>query len=199
MSADARTIAVYDARAGDYDDRFRRDQPDRHLQAFIELLPAGAHVLDLGCGPANASAFLRAAGMIPDPVDASPEMVRLANERHAIGARLATFDDIDAMAAYDGVWANFSLLHAPRADLPRHIGALHRALKPGGILHLGLKTGIGEGRDRLDRFYTYVSVPEITGLVADAGFSEIVTEEGKEVGLAGTNDPFVILRARRFA
>ena len=42
MSADARTIAVYNARAGDYDDCFRQDQPDRHLQAFIDALPAGA-------------------------------------------------------------------------------------------------------------------------------------------------------------
>lgn len=193
---DPRTIAVYDARARDYDSLFGRDRPDRHLQAFIDLLPARARVLDLGCGPANASALLRDAGMMPDPVDASPEMVRLANERHAIGARRATFDDIDAVALYHGVWANFSLLHAPRTDLPRHLAALHRALRPGGILHLGMKTGAGEGRDRLGRFYTYVSLPEITGLVASAGFTRIVTEEGAEVGLAGTNDPFVILRAQ---
>lgn len=196
MSADPGTIAVYDARAGDYDDRFRQNRPGRHLRAFMDLLPQGARVLDLGCGPGNASAFLRAAGMVPDPVDASPAMVKLANDRHAIGARLATFDDIDAIAAHDGVWANFSLLHAVRADLPRHLAALHRALKPGGILHLGLKTGEGEGRDRLGRFYTYVTVPEITGLVTAAGFTVVATEEGHEVGLAGTDDPFVILRAR---
>lgn len=196
MSADARTIEVYDARAGDYDDRFRADRPDRHLGAFIALLPEGARVLDLGCGPANASAFLRAAGMSPDPVDASPAMVALANDHHDIGARLATFDDIDANAAYDGVWANFSLLHAPRRDLARHLCALHHALRPGGLLHLGMKTGEGEGRDDLDRFYTYVTLPEITGLLAQAGFAVIACEEGHEVGLAGTNDPFVILRAR---
>ena len=149
MSADARTIAVYNARAGDYDDCFRQDRPDRHLQAFIDALPHPARVLDLGCGPATASAFLRAAGHDPDPVDASSAMVALANERHAIGARLASFDEIDAVAAYDGVWANFSLLHAARSDLPRHLGALHRALKAGELLHLGMKTGTGEGPEIL--------------------------------------------------
>ncbi|MCB2115024.1 MAG: class I SAM-dependent methyltransferase [Rhodobacteraceae bacterium] len=197
MSADARTIAVYDARAGEYEDRFRQARPDRHLQAFIDLLPQGARVLDLGCGPANASAFLREAGMIPDPVDASPAMVRLANERHAIGARLATFDDIEDIAAYEGVWANFSLLHAPRADLPRHLGAIYRALTPGGLLHLGLKTGTGTARDALDRLYTYVTLPEISGLLTDAGFTLLAKAEGRETGLAGTEDPFVILRARK--
>lgn len=53
MSVDARTIAVCDARAGDYDDCFRQDRPDRRLQAFIDALPRGARDLDLGCGPAR--------------------------------------------------------------------------------------------------------------------------------------------------
>lgn len=197
MSADARTIAVYDARAGDYDDRFRQVRPDRHLQAFIDALPQGARVLDLGCGPATASAFLRDAGHDPDPVDASPAMVALAKERHAIGARLANFDQIDAVAEYHGVWANFSLLHAPRADLPRHLAALHRALKPGGLLHLGMKTGSGEGPDALGRFYCYHTVGALRGLLADAGFIVLTETEGAEKGLAGTLDPFVILLARR--
>jgi SAM-dependent methyltransferase len=152
-------------------------------------------VLDLGCGPANASAFMREAGLVPDPVDASAGMVRLANERYGIGARLATFDDIGGVAEYDGVWANFSLLHAARGDLPRYIAALHRALKPGGIFHIGMKTGTGEARDGIDRLYTYVGRDELTGLLTDAGFTVTDTTEGTEVGLAGTNDPFIICRA----
>ncbi len=196
MSADPRTIAVYDSRAAGYADLFRTDRPDRHLQVFIDALPKGGRVLDLGCGPANASAFLRAAGMVPDPVDASAAMVALANERHAIGARLGTFDDIDAVATYDGVWANFSLLHAARADLPRHLAALHRALKPGGLLHIGMKTGTGEARDMLDRFYTYVSPEELRGLLAGAGFAVLAEDRGHERGLAGTLDPFIIVLVR---
>lgn len=196
MSVDARTIAVYDGRAAEYENRFQQKRPGRYLRTFVALLPQGARVLDLGCGPANASAFLRDAGMCPDPVDASPAMVALANDRHDIGARLATFDDIDTVGAYEGVWANFSLLHAARTDLPRHLTALHRALIPGGLLHLGMKTGTGETRDRLDRFYTYVTQQEITGLVTAAGFTVIAEEEGAERGLAGTLDPFLIIRAR---
>jgi SAM-dependent methyltransferase len=195
MSVDAKTIAVYDARAGDYADRFAVSQPDRHLQRFIAALPKGAHVLDLGCGPANAAAFMRAAGLKPDAVDASPGMVALANQRHAIGARLATFDDIDGVAVYDGIWASFSLLHAARDDLPRHLSAIHKALKPQGIFHIGMKTGTGAARDRIDRLYTYVSRPELLGLLAEAGFTVTDVSEGTEVGLAGTNDPFIIVGA----
>lgn len=196
MSADARTIAVYDAQAAAYADRFQTAEPEPALQSFIEALPQGARVLDLGCGPGNASAFMRATGLDPDPVDASPAMVALANDRHGIGARLATFDEIAGEAAYHGVWANFSLLHAPRADLPRHFAALHWALIPGGLLHVGMKTGTGEARDRIDRFYTFVGRTELAGLLEAASFTVIAVEEGEERGLAGTLDPFVLMRAR---
>jgi len=196
MSRDPGTIAAYDAHAAAYASRFGAAGPDDPLRRFIAGLPAGAQVLDLGCGPGHASAFLRAAGMRPDPVDASAAMVALANQRHGIGARLGTFDDIDAVAAYDGVWANFSLLHAGRADLPRHLAALYRALMPGGLLHIGMKTGAGEARDRFGRFYSFFSRDELAGLLADAGFTVIAEAAGAERGLAGTLDPFVILRAR---
>jgi SAM-dependent methyltransferase len=195
MSADPRTIAAYEAHAERYADRFATSRPDAYIQAFIDLLPPGARVLDLGCGPGTASAFLRSAGMLPDPVDASPAMVRLANARHAVGARLASFDDIDAVAAYEGIWANFSLLHAPRADLPRHLLALHRALCPGGLFHIGMKTGKGEARDVLGRAYTYVTRASLEALLTGTGFTAFFLEEGREVGLAGTRDPFVVARA----
>jgi len=196
MSADDRTIAAYDARAEDYAARFAATRPDRHLAAFIAALPPDARVLDLGCGPGTASAFLRAAGHRPDPVDASASMVALANARHDIGARQATFDAIEEDAVYDGVWANFSLLHAPRADFPRHLAALVRALTPGGLFHIGAKLGEGEARDALDRFYTYYGREELLSLLSEAGLTPVSVHEGTEVGLAGTADQFIIVLAR---
>ncbi|MCY1127596.1 class I SAM-dependent methyltransferase [Frigidibacter sp. RF13] len=195
MTGDARTLAAYEAHVGDYADRFASAEPGVHLKAFIAALPPAAHVLDLGCGPGTASAFLRAAGHRPDPVDATPAMVALANARHALGARLGSFDDIEAEAAYDGVWANFSLLHAPRERFPLHLAALHRALKPRGLFHIGMKLGAGEARDALDRFYCYYSREELLALLAAAGFSPQKIWEGRERGLAGTEDPFIVVQS----
>ncbi len=194
---DAKTIAFYDGAADKYANLTSTGEADARLLAFMALLPAGARVLDLGCGPARASVHMRAAGFHPDPVDASRGMVTLANEAHDIGARLLTFDDIDMVAAYDGVWANFSLLHAPRVDLPRHLAAIAAALREGGILHIGMKTGKGEARDQIDRKYTFVTLPELQGLLQGAGFAVIGIDEGREKGCAGTDDPFVVMRARK--
>ncbi len=194
---DARTLAVYGERAEDYARMVDSDRPDPDLAAFVAALPKGARVLDLGCGPARASSVMRAAGLVPDPVDASPEMVDLANRLFDIGARVASFDDIDAQEIYDGVYANFSLLHAPRSDLPRHLSAIARALKPLGHFHIGMKIGEGEDRDALGRAYTYYTVPELRGLLEDAGLLCTSEKLGQDKGLAGTTDPFVILRARK--
>ncbi|WP_375255702.1 class I SAM-dependent DNA methyltransferase [Yoonia sp.] len=194
---DAKTITTYNKKAAQYADTFSSDGPDRTLQDFIDLLPEAARVLDLGCGPGAASSHMRDAGMDPDPMDASEGMIALAKDRFGLPARLGTFDDISGSDVYDGIWANFSLLHAPRADLPRHFKAIATATKPNGILHVGMKTGDGSNRDAIDRLYTYVTVAELQGLLTNAGFEIIHTHEGADRGMAGTVDPFVIMRGRR--
>ena len=62
-----------------------------------------------------------------------------------------------------------------------------------------MKVGTGVERDKIDRLYSYVSVPELRGLLTDAGFDVLDVVEGHEVGCAGTNDPFVVMRARKHA
>ena len=194
---DAKTIAFYDGAAERYANLTERGTPDSSLSNFMALLPKGAKVLDLGCGPAQASVHMRDAGFAPDPVDASQGMIDLANQTHQIGARLLTFDEVEMVDTYDGIWANFSLLHAPRKDFPQILTALHTALRKDGILHIALKTGDGEARDAIDRLYTYLGVDELHDLLTTAGFTVIATTEGHEVGCAGTNDPFVAMRARK--
>lgn len=197
--ADAKTIATYDSKAADYAASFTSDTPDKTLQGFLDLMPEGARVLDLGCGPGTASAHMRSAGMDPDPMDASEGMIALARERYDLAVRLGTFDDISGTAIYDGVWANFSLLHAARPDLPRYFKALATATKPDGMIHVGMKTGDGTKRDAMDRLYTFVTVSELQGLFKNAGFEVTFIKEGAERGMAGTIDPFVIMQGRKNA
>lgn len=196
MSADEKTIAVYDAKAEEYASHFDPDgKPGAQLTRFINALPERGHVLDLGCGPARSARHMLDAGLIVDAVDASEEMVRVAAEKNNVSVRLGTFDDITQVAAYDGVWANFSLLHAPKDRLPHYINAIAHALRNQGVFHIGMKVGEGMSRDAIDRRYTYVTPTLLDGLLADAGLKVTATEEGHEIGLAGTNDPWVVKMA----
>ncbi len=194
--SDPETLAVYAAKVDDYvaltGDGATRDPL---LRAFIADLPTGGHVLDLGCGPGHAAATLAEAGLHVTATDAVAEMVEIAAQHPGVTARIATFDDISDAAAYDGIWANFSLLHAPRADMPRHLSALHRALKANGLLHIALKTGTGEKRDPIGRLYTYYTDAELTGLLADAGFTVTSRATGREKGLDGVPADWLALRA----
>ncbi len=192
---DDETIGAYNARANDYAGHVKRKKPDPALLAFIARIPANGLVLDLGCGPAASSAVMRDHGLQVDPVDASAEMVRLANATHGIGARQMTFDDLDAADVYHGVWANFSLLHAAAEDFPRHLAAAHRALLPSGVLHLGMKLGAGSQRDRLGRFYSYYSEAELTDHLTAAGFAVDGSATGEERGLAGNVEPWITITA----
>jgi SAM-dependent methyltransferase len=191
---DSRTIGVYDAMADEYDRMFERTEPDRHLSDFLDLLPASSHVLDLGCGPGRSAAFMMEAGHTVDAVDACEAFVVAARNRGVL-ARKATFHEIGGSELYGGVWANFSLLHAVRDDFVRHLSAISSALIKRGVLHLGMKEGVGERRDKLGRLYTYYSEYELRGLVKQAGLEVISVKKGKEAGLAGDVEPWVIMVA----
>jgi SAM-dependent methyltransferase len=193
---DQKTLQVYAEKASDYaalTEDFNATDPG--LQAFIAAMPAGGHVLDLGCGPGAAAAQMAKAGLSVDAYDPVPQMVDLARRHPGVDAQLAGFDDVSGVAVYDGIWANFSLLHARRAELPGHLGRIARALKPGGRFHIAVKTGTGEDRDNLGRFYTYYMEPELTGLLEDAGLTVSDRREGCDRGLSGKKEPWIALVA----
>ena len=198
MSVDAQTLGVYATEAVRYAALPATRRETDSLDAFLLRLPEGARILDLGCGPGHQAARMQAAGFRVTAWDACPEFVAAAREK-GLSAERRSFDDLDAADGFEAVWASFSLLHAPRADLPRHLAAIARALVPGGWLFLGMKLGEGEGRDHLGRFYTYVTEAELGSLVRAAGFTPVETSEDKARGLAGTVDPFILMTCRHDA
>ncbi len=193
--ADQRTIEVYNEKASDYADKFSRTKPDRDLRSFIASIPKGGLVLDLGCGPGNSAAMMHAAGLVAEAMDASAQMVELARAKYGLNVKQATFDDLSATARYDGIWANFSLLHAEKSDMARHLSTIHTALKPGGHFHIGMKLGTGEKRDDMDRMYTYYEEAELKDMIQTAGFTLCDSRKDAMTGLAGPVEPFIIITA----
>jgi len=104
---------------------------------------------------------------------------------------------IDASNCYEGIWANFSLLHAAPEDFPTILKALHTALKDQGVFHIGMKTGTGRSRDGLGRLYTYFTEDELSAHLNSAGFQITSTTTGEDKGLAGTVDPWVIILSQK--
>lgn len=194
--SDAETLQTYANKAQEYADMVGlAEHQDPHLAAFIAALPTGGTALDLGCGPGNSAALMAQAGLHVTALDPVPEMVALAARHAGVEACLAGFDDVAGTNVYDGIWANFSLLHAARTDMPRHLAALAQALKPDGRFHIGMKTGTGSKRDPIGRLYTYYADAELTGLLENVGLTVTDRTTGREKGLDGVEAAWLCLAA----
>jgi predicted TPR repeat methyltransferase len=75
--ADQKTIAAYNGQVDTYLKMVGELDVDPILLRFIDRLKVSDYVLDLGCGPALASAVMRDTGLCVDPVDAAEAMVKL--------------------------------------------------------------------------------------------------------------------------
>ena len=118
-----------------------------------------------------------------------------ARSAYELEVIVGPFDALKAEGAYDGIWANFSLLHVPRAGFPAELARIKRALKPGGTLSIGMKLGSGEARDSLGRFYAYYGEDELRQLLTDVGFTVLRSRRGNGEGLAGGEETFVVMTA----
>ncbi len=196
--SDSETLAVYARAAADYAKGFARSKDtdqEADYAAFTERLHEGARVLDLGCGPGHWAARLCDDGYQTDALDASAEMAEHARTTYGLEVTVGPFEALETQGQYDGIWANFSLLHVPRTDFPAELARVKHALKPGGTLSIGMKLGIGEGRDSLGRFYAYYSEDELRQLLSDAGFTVLRSRRGNGEGLAGGVETFVVMTA----
>ncbi|MCC2608239.1 class I SAM-dependent methyltransferase [Neorhizobium petrolearium] len=145
----AENAAIYAARTS-ASSRFRLDR-------FLLKLKPGAEILELGCGNGRDSALMIERGFRVTPTDGTPEMAGEAEKRLGVPVRVLRFEDIDAVDAFDGVWANACLLHVPRSDLGAILAGIHSALRSGGIFYASFKAGAAEGFDDLGRYYNYPS------------------------------------------
>lgn len=200
MSFDQATIDYY-ARAAPHYTASTAQGRHRHLDPFLNLLEAGASVLELGCGCGADAAHMHKCGFRVDATDGTAAMARKARERFGIPARVMRFDELDACQSYDAVWAHASLLHAPRDALPAILGRIHRALMPAGWHFANFKLGDDahpdEGRDLLGRWTNLPSPTWIEQTYAHAGFAIEEAERYRGNACDGTQRDWYALTVRK--
>jgi SAM-dependent methyltransferase len=147
----APTRAAYDTVAGSYAELVSVDRTESFLDRavlddFAARVRGRGRVLDAGCGPGRLTRHLADRGVDVSGMDLSPEMVRIARERHP--DLTFTTGSIDApglpAGSFAGVLAWYSVIHTPPAQLPTVVGALLELLAVGGWLLVGCQSGAGE-------------------------------------------------------
>src|SRR5450432_1985441 len=133
----ARTLGHYNANAERFWEGTRSHDVTQNYQALLGALGNAAplRLLDFGCGPGRDLVALRALGHELTGLDGSAAFVRMAREHSGCEVLEQSFFELDlGEARFDGVFANASLFHVPRALLPRVLRELHTSLVPGGVL-----------------------------------------------------------------
>jgi SAM-dependent methyltransferase len=165
----------------------------RHMPSFLERLPAGASVLELGCGGGRDAEFMIARGFEVEATDGVPAIAAKASERLGFAVRVMRFDELDARGKYDAVVASASLLHVPREGLPDILARVWNALKPGGWHLATYKTGQIDDRDEFGRYFNYLDRQYAEAIYAATGDWDL-TEFAEYSGSGYLNVPAMWLK-----
>jgi SAM-dependent methyltransferase len=139
---------------------------------FLKNVKYGGSILEAGCGSGRDALAFKNAGYAVTAMDGSEQMVRLATAHAGLPVLHKRFDEIEWQEAFDAIWANASLLHVPRAELPFIMARLTRALKTGGVLYMSFKYGDHDGFAR-ERHFTHMTEPLLGEAIRDQGLEHV--------------------------
>ena len=143
------TRETYDA-IGDAYAAANADLPESVLEAmaaFVAALPTHAVVADVGCGPGRDLAELRRRGLRAVGFDLSLGMLRAGGQSGVAVANMTRPLPV-ASRSLDGIWCAAAFLHVPRELASSTLAIFGGVLKVGGVLHLSVSEGEGEGLER---------------------------------------------------
>ena len=165
------------------------------LGKFIDLIPKGGHILDLGCGSGRDSKLFMNMGYQVSALDSSEELCKMAREYTGIEVKCADFMSLNEYSFFDGIWACASLLHVSTKVLPVVFGKMRDALVQEGVIYASFKYGDFEG-ERDGRFYTDMTAQRFNWILSNTRGFFIVDEWYSEDVINGRSNTWynVILR-----
>ncbi|MGH0028554.1 MAG: class I SAM-dependent methyltransferase [Myxococcota bacterium] len=193
------TILAYEDRSQEYWRGSRDHDVSQNIEALLGAIEGeGPHrVLDLGCGPGRDLAAFRARGHDPVGLDGSEAFVRMARAHAGVPVWHRDFLAMELPDGhFDGVFANASLFHVPRAELPRVLRELYASLRPGGVLFSSNPRGENQAGWNGERYGVYHDLAGWSHFLRDAGF-EALGHYYRPPGLPRDRQPWLASLWRR--
>ena len=189
----ARTLDDYNRQAAAFWDATRDQDVRQNLDALITRIEGTPPftLLDLGCGPGRDLCALKALGHVAIGLDGAPNFVAMARELSGCDVWQQDFLALALPPArFDGIFANASMQHVPRAELQRVLGELRDALKPRGVFFASTPHGHDEEGWNRGRYGTYHDPRTWSTYVGGAGF-ELLDEYYRPADLPRARQPWL--------
>ena len=181
------TVHAYDLDAVAYAEA-SPSMPDSvraEVEGLVARIGRGARVLEIGSGGGRDALLMEQLGVQVRRTDITPGFVELLRAQgHAADLVDPLVDDLTAPEGpYDAVWANASLLHVRRTDLPTVLARLAAVTRAGGVLRVSVKEGDGEGWPThgsvsRPRHFTYWRAEDLERVVATSGWTAVEVRSG---------------------
>ena len=147
------TINYYDEHASQYFDSTSQVDLAMLYKEFLEYIPIGGRIMDLGCGSGRDVKWFRDHGYDAHGLDASEELVKIACNQLDIPVEAGLIEEWIADETFDGIWCCASLMHLDDISFDRFLSNLRFSLRPGGALFISVKEGIESGVSEDGRYF----------------------------------------------
>jgi SAM-dependent methyltransferase len=171
-----RTLEHYNRSAESFWEGTKDHDVRQNIEALLRHIEGAPPftILDLGCGPGRDLKTFAEMGHVAIGVEGAARLAEMARAHSGCEVREQDFLALDLPAArFDGIFANASLFHVPRSELPRVLRELHAALKPRGVLFSSNPRGNNEEGWNGERYGAWHDLEAWRGFMRAAGFAEL--------------------------
>lgn len=195
----ARTLQHYERNAESFWEGTRHHDVSQNYEALFRALGEGGPftLLDFGCGPGRDLRHFRSLGHEAVGLDGCTRFVELARAYAECEVLHQDFLKLSLPEGrFHGIFANATLFHVPRQALSQVLSALHRSLKPDGVLFCSNPRGEDQEHWSGERYGSFHSWEGWRGWVEAAGF-EALEHYYRPAGLPREQQPWLASVWRR--
>lgn len=156
-----------------YSETFSID-PTNFLGPLLKYLPAGASILDIGCGSGRDLLWFKSKGFQATGFERASNLAELAGQRSGCPVIEGDFADYDfSLLTVDALILIGALVHVHHNDLASILVKICTALKQDGHILLSLKEGEGARQHEDGRLFYLWTDLQLRQIFSDRGFSVV--------------------------